>query len=154
MKKAITKSRKSSHIGSHATEESDHSAHRMVKDLSKSLLFSTTVGLLLLIAAALIAYFSSDPDRRILPLAFLASGLTAFLGGIAAVRIHGSGALLCGLLNGGVLMLLMMLASIFFIPYASGYRAGISCLLHVLFLCISVAGGFVGLKKRKNRKKR
>ena len=112
------------------------------------------IGLLLIVIASLAAYFSPNPNTLIAPLAIAAAGLTAFIGGVIAVRIHGGGALVCGLLNGSVFMTLMMLLSLCFARYASGYSAGISCLLHAGFVLLSVAGGYVGIRKKKVGKRK
>ena len=119
-----------------------------VRHVGKSLLLSAAVTLTLALIASLAAYFSPDPDSLTRPLGIACAALTAFFGGVIAVRIHGHSALLCGLCNGSALMLFMILASLFFRPYASAYAAWLSCLLHVGFLLLSVAGAFLGMKKR------
>lgn len=132
----------------------DTSPSLLVKHLAKSLLFTLAAGVILIVIASLCAYFSPDPDAVITPLAIAAAALTAFIGGLIAVRIHGGGALICGLLNGSVFMTVMMLLSLCFARYASGYSAGISCLLHAGFVLLSVVGGYVGNKKKKSGKRK
>ncbi len=125
-----------------------------VRHLSKSLAITLTVAVVAVLLLSLLAYFYSDPDRLACPLGLVAAGVTALAGGFSAVRIHGEGALLCGLLNGSVFMVLMMLLSFAFTGLASGYSAGISCLLHAAFLLLSVAGGYLGLHRKPKRKKK
>ena len=131
----------------------DASPALLPKHLLKSLGMTLGVGLLLIVSASLIAYFMPDPNALIMPLGLSAAGLTAFLGGVIAVRIHGGGALLSGLLNGCLLMIVMLLLSLCFVRNSSGYTAGVSCLLHAGFLMLSVAGAYLG-NRRKTRKKR
>ncbi len=122
------------------------------KDIGKSLLITIGTALLLLTVASLVAYFQKDPDSLIRPLALLSSGLTAMIGGFAAVRIHKRSALICGLLNGSALTLLMLLLSLAFRPFASGYSGAVSFLLHTAFLLLSVAGAFLGLQRTPKQK--
>ena len=126
----------------------------MGKHLLKSLGITLLTALVLLLLASLAAYFSPDPAKMVQPLALLSSLLTALVGGFAAVRIHGHSALLCGLCNGMLFLALMLPTSLFFTPFASGYSALISCLLHVAFLLLSMLGGYLGLKKGKPKKKK
>lgn len=135
----------------HGTASADSPA-RFFRDIGKSALWSLLTGLLLLLIFSLVAYFTPDPNRWILPLGILAAALTALLGGVYAIRLHGHAAFLCGLSVGCVLFAVMLLASLFLIPLASGYPAWVSCLLHVGFLVLSVAGAVIGKKKPKRRK--
>ena len=125
------------------------------KHMGKSLLITLLSGVSLILLFSLAAYFYTDPDQLIGPLALVASALTALIGGFAAVRIHGHAALFCGLCNGCAAMAVMSLTSLFLKPYASGYSAGIALLFHAIFLLLSVAGAYVGLQRMgQNRKKR
>lgn len=143
-----------------AAKRSAHSAPEeetpalWAKHLGKSLLATFCFGVVFTLAGALCAYFYPDPDRLIMPLSLCASALTALCGGFVTVKIHGHSALLCGLLNGTLFTVLMLAASLFFRTHASGYSAGISCLLHTGFLLCSVAGAYLGLKKRKKKTKK
>ena len=123
-----------------------------VRHLAKGGLITVVAALGLTLIASLIAYFAPDPNALIRPLSLIAAALTALIGGFATVRIHRHAALLCGLLNGSVLTALMMLVSLFFTHYSSGYSAGISALLHTAFLLCSVAGACLGLPRAHVRK--
>lgn len=133
--------------------EEDSPAH-FFKTALGALLWSIGIGATLCVAAALVAYFSPDPTRMILPLGLSASALTALLGGVIAIRMHGHGALVAGLTNGALLMALMILGSLFCKPLATGYTAWLSLLLHTLFLLLSVVGASVGRRRTPKRKKR
>ncbi len=124
------------------------------KHLSKSLTITLAVALGSVLMLSLLAYFYDDPDRLARPLGLAAAGVTALVGGFASVRIHGEGALICGLLNGLVFMALMMLLSLAFAGLASGYSAGVSLLLHTAFLLLSVVGGYLGLRKKTKKRKK
>ncbi|MBQ9132441.1 MAG: TIGR04086 family membrane protein [Clostridia bacterium] len=148
--------------GSHArptgknSKSGAHGTGNLTTDLLKSLLCTLATGLTLLLTVSLVAYFTPDPGQWIPVLGLTASGLTALLGGYAAARIHGSGALICGLGNGGMVMAVMLLLSLFFTKDASGYGVWISALLHGGFLLLSVLGAYLGIpgEKSKRRKKR
>ena len=154
----MQKSNKKIHRRVKSVADRDSSANEspalLIRHLTKSLLITLLAGIFLTLSSSLAAYFSPDPDRLIAPLALIATGGTALIGGFAAVRIHGQNALICGLLNGSAFMVAMMLLSLCFANYSAGYSAGISCLLHVGFVVFSVAGAYLGLKKVPKKKKR
>lgn len=126
------------------------------KDIGKSLLISVGAGFLLTLIGSLGAYFYVDPDRLIPGIALCAAAICALIGGFSAVRIHGHSALLCGALNGMGMIAIMMLISLFFGRYASGYSAAISALLHACYPLLSIAGAYIGMKQpqKKKRKRR
>ena len=125
-----------------------------IKHLGKSLLITLAAGLGLLLVFSLIAYFYTDPNTLILPLALAGAGLTALIGGVVTVRIHGRSALICGLLIGCLLTSLMMLLSLFFTQEGAGYSTGTSCLLHAAIPVLSVTGAYLGLKKSAPKRRR
>jgi hypothetical protein len=108
----------------------------------------------LTLVASLGAYFYSDPNALILPLGIAASALTALLGGIVSARMQGHAALMSGLCNGVILTAAMILASLFFKSAAAGYSALVSAALHAGFLCLSVAGAYLGQKRTTPKKRR
>ena len=122
--------------------------------MGKSLLLTLLIGMGTVLCMSLVAYFYSDPDVLIRPLSLTAAGITAFFGGFCAIRIHGHSALFCGICNGVVFMSGMILLSLFFPTYASGYNAAVSCLLHIGFLALSVCGAFIGFRRSPRKKKR
>ena len=122
--------------------------------LLKSMLITLGVGIALLVMASLCAYFFNDPNQLILPLGLTASAMTAFIGGIVSIRMQGHSALLCGLCNGAAVCAVMILASLFFKSLSSGYSALVSAALHAGFLCLSVAGAYLGQKRGKKPQKR
>ena len=127
-----------------------------LKKMLKSLLWTLLCGLLMNLIFSLGVYFYPDPDSLIPPLALLASALTALLGGVFSIRIHGQGVLLSGLCNGCAVTAVLMLLSLFFADHASGYSAGIALLLHTAFLLLSILGAYLGVRRAapKKRKKR
>ena len=133
------------------THTEEDSPALWVRHIGKSLLITLLAAVLLTVSLSLVAYFYSDPDRLIRPLGLFASGLTALIGGFAATRIHGHAALLCGLFNGSCTMALMILLSLFLGGHAAGYSVGISLLLHVGFLALSVLGAYLGLRKKPKK---
>lgn len=134
------------------TQPEEESLSLWVKHLGKSLVITLIAGTALTLIGSLIAYFTPDPNSFIRPMAIVAAALTALIGGFAALRIHGHAALMCGLLNGSLTTALMILVSLFFKDYSSGYSAGISCLLHTAFLLLSVMGAYLGLRRKPKRR--
>lgn len=122
--------------------------------LGKSLLITLAVGLGILLTLSLFAYFYTDPNTLILPLALSGAGLTALISGIITVKIHGHSALICGLLSGCLLLCVMMLLSLFFTNDGTGYSTGISCLLHAGIPILSVIGAYWGTPRKASGKHR
>ena len=134
------------------TQEAQDSPWLLAKHTGKSLLITLGVSVALLLVLSLAAYFYTDPDQLIRPLGLGGAALASLIGGIAAVRIHGHSALICGLLNGCAFTVVLLVFSLFFRAHASGYSAGISCLLHAAVLLFSVAGAFLGLRRSQTHK--
>ena len=124
------------------------------KHLCKSFLMTLAFGFVILLVLSLAAYFYNDPNTLILPLALVGAGFTALLGGVATVRIHGHSALVCGLLNGCLLLGLMLILSLFFKGQGAGYSTGIACLLHACVPLLSVVGAYLGLQRPSKKRKR
>ena len=124
------------------------------RNIIKSFFVTVGIGAANVLVAAMIVYFSANPNRLILPLGLLASFFTALLGGYATTRIHKHSALLGGMINGCLFTALMMLLSPIAKDYASGYSAPLSAALHIGFLLLSVVGAYLGLHKRPKKHKR
>ena len=128
----------------------EETPRRFLQDSLKALLLTVGLGALLLLLVALALSFIEDPLARIPAAGLLLAAVTAFFGGGIAVRIHRTGALLCGLGNGAGLLLLMLPLSLLFRSEASGYSSLVSCLLHAALLLLSVGGAFF-LRPRPKR---
>ena len=151
MKKAMSAKHKAQ---SRRASPEESTPRLWIVHLCKGLLITLATGLGLLLCFSLVANFYPDPDFLILPLALIGAGITALVGGISTVRIHGHSALICGLFSGGLLIGLMMLLSLFFTKDGIGYSGGVSCLLHAGIPLLSVIGGYLGLQKGKSKKHR
>ena len=150
-------SRARRHMGStppSARRESEEP--KLFRSILKSVLITIGIAACLITVASLALSFTPDPNALIPPVALGVCAATALLGGFLASRIHGSAALICGLLNGGIVMALMLLLSPLFRSYSSAYSAVISALLRATFLACSVAGAFLAshLASRKKPKRR
>lgn len=117
----------------------------------RALPVSVLSGFLLLLVCAGVAYAQADPDAFLTPFGVGAAGLSAVIGGIAAVRFNRGGALLSGLC-GGILYtgVLMILSLCFFRDAGSGYSPTVSLLLHAGIILLEVLGGFLGLPRKKS----
>lgn len=135
-------------------EGGEASPAAFMRYMGKSLLITLGATLLLLLGASLAAYFSPNPTSLIQPLGLTVAAITALIGGISMIRIHGTGSLLCGFAIGTVLMGAVILASLFCRTYASGYSTWASLLLHAAFLALSVTGAYMGRRRTPKRRKR
>lgn len=151
MKKATVAKRKAP---SRRPAPEESSPRAWILHLGKSLLITLSAGLGILLVFSLIAYFYTDPNPLILPLALSGAGLTALISGVITVKIHGHAALICGLLSGSLLLCIMMLLSLFFTKEGLGYSTGVSCLLHTGVPILSVIGAYLGLPKKALKKHR
>ncbi len=149
----MKKTERKTHTPAKKANENDSPLAIWIKQLLRATVISLGIGLVLIIGLSLAAYFYADPDVLARPLGLIAAGLTALSAGFVTVRIRGEGALICGLLIGSIMTALMMLASLFFTALSSGYSVGISALLHLAFMLLSVAGAYLGLKKTPKKKK-
>ncbi len=127
----------------------------LVQHLFKSFLTTALIGALLLLVCSLIAYFTADPAHWAKPLGWSAAIITAFLGGWIALRMHGKSALLCGLGNGALLLLVGWLLSAC-LEDAPSLPLWQALLFRGVFLLLSLAGAYLGRssgepKKRKHR---
>lgn len=136
------------------TVSDEGSLGTLIRHIAKSTMIAIGIGACLLLVFSLALYFSPDPTPMIRPFGWIAAALTAFAGGFTASRIHGHGALICGLINGSVLTALMLLLALPCAHQASSYSAIVSCLLHVAFFAFSLAGAYLGLRRVPQKKKR
>ncbi len=141
------------HSRSNTTAQETASSH-LATHLATSFGITILIGMLLLLVCTAIAYFCPDPNATVQVFGLIASALTALFGGFTSIKLHKHSALFCGLLNGLLVSAFMLLLSLFFAKYASGYSAGISCLLHMIFLVFSVLGAYLGLPKSSSKKKK
>jgi hypothetical protein len=128
----------------------------LLRTLGFTLLFAVLTGFLLLLAATAIALCSRDPDALITPLGVSAACLTALLSGAFAVRLHGSGVLLCGAAAGTLWTLLLLLTSLL-LPESAAvepFSLGTQIALRCCQLPIAVAGAYLGLSCQKASRRR
>ncbi len=148
---SYTKKAKHTHMRQRESAAEDSPAF-LVKHIVKSAGITVLAALGLLLVLSLGLYFSPNPNPLIAPMGIAAAGISALIGGMAAVKLHGHSALLCGLLNGSAVSAIMLLASLFFRSHASGYSPLIAALLHIAFFACSVAGAYLGGRTGKKKK--
>ena len=136
--------------------ENEASMAGLFANLRYSLPATLGIFLGLNLIASLGLYFLKDPTPYLKPLSYLVSAITAFFGGWFLCKKQKNSALFCGLINGSLFLCLLLLISLFFRPYATGYGPLLSAALHLGFLALSVLGGYMGLPraKKKTRHKR
>lgn len=111
---------------------------------------SLLCGVLLILVGSIVAWRSEDPLTMILPFGLGTLYLSALLGGIVTIRLHGEKALLCGTLCGLLLFVLFWIISLFFQGEAS-FSVPLSLLLRILSIVFSIIGAFLGQKRVKRR---
>lgn len=121
----------------------------------KGALIAIASALPLCLVGTLAAYSNDDPDK-VMPIAAFLIVYTVFaMCGFAAVKLNGTGALKCGLISGGMLLLFMLVISLFFKRnYSSGYTLIQAVLIRAGALFMSVIGGYAGIYKRPSRRRK
>lgn len=142
-------------FGGHARNMTAHTAY-VPQGIIPCSLFgcaaATALAVLLTIIMAAVIYKTADPAHYVVPSAFSALYISAFIGGIATTRLNGGSALLCGLLCGAVFMILGLLLSLFIPSTISadyGIVGGLS--LRLFIIVCSVFGAFIGTTKKKSK---
>ncbi len=130
-----------------------------VGNLMQSALFGALIGLLtatlLLFAATAVCYATADPASLTTPLALAALYLSSLIAGFAALRRHRSMALACGSLCGIFLMLVFLAVSLIFgNRVEGGFSLPFSLLVRGLMIPVSAIGGYLGLPRKPQRKRR
>lgn len=144
--------RKKKHLSGEAQETS-------LLSLLRASLKGAAIGLLLSALLALVICVSiigtANPDALVFPMSLAALYVSAFAAGIIATHKNGGGALLSGLLSGGIFMLSYMLVSLFFPAELSAkYGFLASLLFHVLIVVFSILGGYAATAKRVSPKRK
>ncbi|MBQ7173117.1 MAG: TIGR04086 family membrane protein [Clostridia bacterium] len=127
--------------------DGENSMAGLFSNLRYSLPATLGIFLGLNLIVSLILYFLKDPAPYVLPLSYVVSAVTAFFGGYILCKKQKSSALFCGLVNGSLFLCLLLLISLFFRSYATGYGPLLSAALHIAFLALSVVGGYAGLPR-------
>lgn len=145
---------KKHHFGNskHNVKKDDDSS-RLPLDMVKSTGYTLLIGILTLLVCSLLAYFREDPNAWVQPLGILCCVVTALGGGFAAIRIHRHSALLCGLLNGCILLAFMLLLSPTFKAFSSQYSLILCLLFHIAVPLLSILGAFLGIPRKRSVKK-
>ena len=112
------------------------------------------IGILLILAASLGAYFTSDPDRFIRPFAIVSVALTFLIGGMLAAKDNPESPLAAGTVNGLILSAILLVLSLFFKKAAVGYPVWAAALLHGGVILFSLLGAYLAVLRKKNLRPR
>ena len=112
------------------------------------------IGILLILAASLGAYFTSDPDHFIRPFAISCAALTFLFGGMLAAKDTPDSPLAAGAANGLLLSALSLIVSLFFHKAAVGYPVWAAALLHAGMIMFALLGAYLAVLKKKNSRPR
>lgn len=139
-------------------EKAKHAAHigeRQTLSLSggiiRALLFSLLIGAILLFVFSYLLYRLPERSDLTIPLAFLASGLLGLVGGFYGGRALKRSGALCGLCTGTVLVFLFVLVALIL---RAGALSAIAIPLYLLILIGATAGGALGARNPKRRRRR
>lgn len=118
-------------------------------------LISLAIGTAMTLAFSFIVYSLADPNRYILPVSFCILYISSLLGGFFAAKINRGSALLCGLLNGAMLLVTMFLLSLGFSgTYSADRSLGLSVGLRGVAALLSVLGAMIATHKRPQKKRK
>ena len=108
------------------------------------------LGLVLITVAATVVCMNPDPAILIPPAALLCLMPSMFAGGFAAAKRVKEAPLLCGILSGGMITIITIIAGAIMrgLP-SSGYAFWQSAALHTAAMAFSILGAFAGNVKRK-----
>ena len=102
-----------------------------------------------------VVYSLADPNRYILPVSFCILYISSLLGGFFSAKFNRGSALLCGLLNGAMLLATIFLVSLCFGGVHSADRSlGLSVGLRGIALLLSVLGAMIATHKRPPKKRK
>ena len=125
----------------------ESSPDQIPKNVLRAFALTLCIGLGMILACSVVAYFLPDPLSAIPPLSYLAMGVTALAGGWIAGKLQGGAPLIVGLINGMLLIAAALIVSLFFRSLSSGYSAPFSALLHAAVPLLSFAGALIGTKR-------
>ena len=139
-------------------EKARHAAHigeRQIRSFPagviRALLFSLLTGAFLLLAFSYLLYRMPDRSALLTPLGFLGSALLGLLGGIYGGRYLGRSGALCGITLGILLVFLFTLTALIL---RAGTLPTASIPLYLTLLAASTAGGTLGARKPRKRRRR
>ena len=114
----------------------------------KSQIAVSVSGLIFLLCFCAVAASSADPDRIIKPLSLCSLFLSAFIGGITAVRLSGDG-ILSGLISGLFTALLIFCLSVLPLPHAEVTPTE-TIINYICIVGSAAVGSVVGKSRKKN----
>ena len=139
--------------GRRRSADAERGAVSLIKSSFMGLGFSLACSVILWLIASAIAYANNDPDSVAGGLGLAAIYLAGFAGGFFAVRMNREGAILCGLVCGGLLAILTLFVSVFFpSSYSSNYPLIVSVAMRAAIVLFSGLGAFAGVHRKKNRR--
>ncbi len=112
------------------------------------------IGVALVLLASLGAYFTSDPNRLIRPLAIVCAALTFLAGGYLAAKRRPDAPLAAGTANGLLLAAISLALSLLFRKTAAGYPAWASALLHAAMILFALLGAYLFVLRSKSKRAR
>ena len=113
---------------------------RVLRNSVAGLLSFLIVGVILISAMTAVAYANADPDAFIMPLSLAALLPSMFAGGFICAKRTGEAPLLCGIVCGGIVTLVTMLAALILRnTSSSGYELWQECLLHGAAILFEIA---------------
>ena len=154
---SYTRSQKNTHRRPTVSNSSDNDSldlKSLFSSAFKSMLISFAISVVLAFGLCAIAFMTSDPMAYALPLSMASLYIPSFFAGFLCSRFKGSSALICGLLSGGMFMLLYMFLSLF-LPreMSANYTFFTSAILHLLIAVFSVFGAYIGLCRPKKKRR-
>ncbi|MBE6594800.1 MAG: hypothetical protein E7644_03255 [Ruminococcaceae bacterium] len=128
---------------------------KMLKSTLLALPAALGAGLLLLLAAAALLQQTANPGQYTAIVGTALLYLSAALHGMLTVRLaRGRLPLFCGLLAGGVLLVMLMLLGLIFPRGAGAYQRPLIVGLYAALPCATVAGALLPTRRKRAKRRR
>lgn len=136
-----------------AASEEATTLHSVLKSALLALPLTAGIGLLLILLATAILLTTKNPGAWGKPMGLMLLYFTALCGGGISARLHARRApLLCGVAEGGMILLLFLLLSLFPIGESGCHTGALSIGLHVLLLPAASLGACLAAREPKKRR--
>lgn len=147
------KKRKAARRHHAATDTGGYSPATVLKSAIFAFPVAILIGLLLLLLSTVLLLSTKDPNRYHAAVGALVASAVALLAGLIATRLNRRRLpLLCGLAEGAILLLVLLLLSALLPIKVHIFSGALNVGLHATLPLLAVAGAMLGARKRASSK--